>query len=311
MSVTPAGRSVQLPKGVFSISIDLELLWGVWDTVDTSMVRACTLHERPAIEGILNLLERYEVPATWAFVGRLLDESRGFDGLRGSRENWFAPDAVELILKGAVEHEIATHTYGHVYYHESGREAVLEDLSRAKEVHEKHGLPFKSLVFPRNQVGHLDVLCEVGIETFRSVDAGLLERCSRYAPRLRPAVNLLDKALPTRPPIVSPVVHENGLTELPSSMLLIGRNGMRRVASASALRNKLRLGTEGASERRGLFHLWFHPSNFYFHAETQLELLESVLSCATRLRSLGRLDILPMADVGDLARATAVRAGAA
>ena len=149
----------------------------------------------------------------------------------GTRTVGTPPDLVEAIRNDQVDHEIATHSYGHVYFGESSAEAVSEDLMRARAVHETHGLPFRSLVFPRNQVAHLDVVAQAGIEMFRSVDAGILEAVSRRAPQLRPLVNLADKALPFAPPVVQPVRHDHGLIELPSSLLLIGRNGLRRVVS--------------------------------------------------------------------------------
>ena len=266
--------------------------------VDASQEQACARYERPVVRRLLDLFEQYETPVTWAFVGRLLDDSRGFDGLRGDRSNWFAPDLIDLIRQQHVEHEIGTHTNNHIYYDSASRDQVLEDLLRAKEVHSRHGLPFRSLVFPRNMVGHLDVLAELGIEVFRSVDAGLLGQCDRYAPRVRPIANLLEKSLPLSPPLVSAVLRDGGLVELPSSMLLIGRNGLRRVASVAAMRTKLRLGIEGATNKRSMFHLWFHPSNFYFQPESQFSLLESALSTAANLRNQGKLDILPMGAVG-------------
>jgi hypothetical protein len=301
-STRAVGRRVALPRALFCISIDLELLWGVWDSLDPAGVDACGRCERPAVRGVLELLDQYEVPVTWAFVGRLLDDSRGFDGLRGDPSNWFAPDLIDLIRSRDVDHEIATHTYSHIYFGQADRTSVLHDLLKARQVHEQHGLPFRSLVFPRNQVGYFDVLAEVGIETYRSVDAGLLQQCERVAPRLRPVANLVDKALPTCPPVVQPIVHEDGLVELPSSMLLIGRNGLRRTASVASMRTKLRRGIESAVEHNAMFHLWFHPSNFYFRQEEQLALLDSALATAARYRDLGAIEILPMGAVGQQAR---------
>lgn len=292
------GVEVELPRGAFCISIDLELLWGVWDHVTGSDARACAAGEREITRRLLALFRRYELPVTWAFVARLLDDSHGFDGLRGDRSCWYAPDLIEAIRDDPVEHEIATHSYGHIYFGESSADAVRDDLMRAKSVHESHGLPFRSLVFPRNQVAHLDVVAEVGIEVFRSVDAGVLEFVSRRLPQLRPVVNLADKALPVAPPLVRPVRREHGLLELPSSLLLIGRNGLRRIVSPAALRAKLRAGLISAAETGQLFHLWFHPSNFYAGLESQLEVLDAALSEAAKLRDADRLDVLPMGAFG-------------
>ncbi|MFN8035815.1 MAG: polysaccharide deacetylase family protein [Acidimicrobiia bacterium] len=282
------------------MSIDLEFLWGVWDKVKTEDVSRCASQERYVVNELLALLAKYEIPATWAFVARLLDDSNGFDGLRGERENWYAPDVIDSIRSQRVEHELGTHSYSHIYFGESSREAVREDLFRAKAVHKQHGLPFCSFVFPRNQVAHLDVVAEVGIQVFRSVDSGMLAACDERLPRARPLVNLMEKALPLPPPVVRPIAREHGLVETPSSLLLIGRSGLRRVVSSSALRAKLKMGLEKAVTEQRLFHLWFHPSNFYYQTDKQLRVLESVLMCAARLRDDGVLNIVTMRDYADL-----------
>jgi hypothetical protein len=289
---------VRLACGAFCISIDLELLWGVWDHVTAADARACAALEREIVRRLLGLFRTHEVPVTWAFVGRLLDDAPGFDGLLGDRDCWYAPDLIDAIRMDPIEHEIATHSYGHVYFGESPAEAVRHDLARAKAVHETHGLPFRSLVFPRNQVAHLDVIAQAGIEVFRSVDAGVLEVVGRRAPGLRPLVNLVDKALPVAPPVVLPVRREHGLTELPSSLMLIGRNGLRKVVTAPALRAKLRAGLGRTVETGQLLHLWFHPSNFYTNMESQFEVLDSALSEAAELRRRGHLGVLPMSAFG-------------
>ncbi len=299
----PGSGTVRLPRGAFCLSIDLELLWGVWDTLSAAAVRNCATFEREVVRRLLELFRAHEIPVTWAFVGRLLDDSHGFDGLRGDRSCWYAPDLIEDIRNDPVDHEIATHSYGHIYFAESSAEAVRHDLSQAKALHEAHGLPFRSLVFPRNQVAHLDVVAEVGIDTFRSVDAGILGAIDRRAPRLRPLVNLADKALPIAPPVVKAIRHGPHLVELPSSLLLIGRNGLRKVVSPAALRAKLRAGLTRAEETGDLFHLWFHPSNFYADMESQLSVLDSALAEAAARRHQGGLDILPMGAVGTALRA--------
>jgi len=292
------GGIVRLPRGSLCISIDLELLWGVWDHVTAADARTCAASEREIVRRLLGLFRSHEVPVTWAVVGRLLDDAPGFDGLLGARDCWYAPDLVEAIRTDPVEHEIASHSYGHVYFGEAPAEAVRHDLARAKAVHQAHGLPFRSLVFPRNQVAHLDVVAEAGIEVFRSVDAGVLQAVEQRAPRLRPLVNLVDKALPVAPPVVQPVRREHGLTELPSSLLLIGRNGLRKVVTATALRSKLQAGLRRSVESGRLFHLWFHPSNFYANMESQLDVLDALLAEAATLRRQGQLSVLPMSAFG-------------
>jgi hypothetical protein len=195
-----------------------------------------------------------------------------------------------------VSHEIATHSYSHIYFGEVGRSEAEVDLSRAATLHRDLGVPFDSIVFPRNQVAHLDVVAQSGVRVFRSVDAGILKWATDHAPRIRPALNLVDKMVPTPPPTVVPWLHANGLVELPSSMLLIGRNGLRRAALPSVVAMKIRTGLMVAAARRRMFHLWFHPSNFYYETDAEFDILERGLVAAARMRDQGQLDIGTMGD---------------
>jgi peptidoglycan/xylan/chitin deacetylase (PgdA/CDA1 family) len=289
-------RALAMPRGSLTISIDVEILWGVWDLAAKKVERHCAGLERTITKRLLELFAKYDVRATWAVVARLLDDDRGFDGLRGPAECWFAPDIIEAIQRDPVDHEIGSHSYRHIYFHASTREEVLDDLRRAAAVHAVHGLPFTSFVFPRNQVGHLDVLEEVGLKVFRSTDAGLLRWAERRVGRLRPVFNLAEKALALPSPVVHPVLHDNGLIELPSSMLLMARTGMRRLVHPRALARKLTAGVHRAAREGANFHLWFHPSNFYAETDEQLDILERGLMEAASLRDRGELEIRTMGD---------------
>lgn len=289
-------RVVAMRQGAFTISIDVEILWGVWDRPATRVEGRCAELERTITGRLLRLFGAYDIRATWAIVGRLLDEQRGFDGLRGTRECWYAPDIVEAIRADSTGHEIGSHSYGHIYFDTVPRGDALSDLQRAAAIHRAHGLAFDSFVFPRNGVAHVDALREVGLKVYRSTDEGILRWTSARAARLRPIVNLADKALALPSPLVHPIVHEGGLVELPSSMLLMARNGLRRLVHPHALARKLRDGVRRAARDGGVFHLWFHPSNFYEEMDAQLDVLEQGLAEAASLRDDGRLDVLTMGD---------------
>jgi hypothetical protein len=287
-------RTIPLSRGAFCISIDMERLWGVWDKVSARDAELCAALEGPILNDLLALFRRYDVPATWAIVGRLLSESPDLVGRQGSRDCWYAPELADSIRREHTPHEVGSHSFEHVFFHDVGEAEAKQDLQRAKAVHAEQGLPFQSFVFPRNQVKYLDALASVGLRVFRSTDAGLLGLSERHLRRARPIVNLAEKALALTPPLVWPLLHPNGLVELPSSMLLIGRNGLRRVVRPAAMERKVRAGLRAASERRGLFHLWFHPSNFYHDRVAQLGILAVALEEAGRLRAQGVLDVRTM-----------------
>jgi len=277
--------------GTLCISIDLELAWGTWDKPTADNDARCAAHEREVVRRLLALFDDHQVSTTWAIVARLLerDPSRP-----RSDELWYAPDLIDQIRAARTAQEIGSHSYAHLYFGQTDREALRADLWAAKRVHDRHGLAFTSFVFPRNQVAHLDLLREVGIKVFRSVDRGwhmtARNRLGTTAGRL---ANLADKLLPLPPATVTPVDHGD-LVELPSSMLLLARRGLRRAVLPQSAVAKAWLGTERARRRAQIFHLWFHPSNFYYDMDRQFRTLGAVLQRAARLRDRGELAIQPM-----------------
>lgn len=282
-------------RGSLCISIDVELAWGIRDRPSRAYHARCAEREAAIVRGLLALFDPLAVPATWAIVGRLLerDDAAARSTPHGDRI-WYAPELVEQVRAARTPQDIGSHSYAHVYFGETSREALRDDLAAARRVHERHGLPFVSFVFPRNQVAHVDLLREAGVKVFRSVDRGwhirVRERLGAGAGR---AANLADKVLPIPPAIVEPIDH-GAVVELPSSMLLMARNGLRRAIHPAAVVAKAKLGLAAARRRGGAFHLWFHPSNFYYDTERQLETLGDIVRAAARMRDRGELDIRPM-----------------
>ena len=276
--------------GYLCISIDLELAWGTWDRPREAQHPQCAELERVIVDRLVELLERHDVAATWAIVGRLLEpdpERRG--------DAWYAPDVVDRVRRARVEQDIGSHTFAHVYFGELERAQLRADLEVARDLHARHGLGFTSFVFPRNQVEHLDLLREVGIRVFRSVDVGWhITTRSTLGTTAGRVANLVDKVLPVPPSVVQPIDRGFGLVELPSSMLLLARKGLRRAIHPMTTVAKAALGLERARREGGVFHLWFHPSNFYYDTDRQLATLDRILSRATHLRDRGEIAIRPM-----------------
>jgi peptidoglycan/xylan/chitin deacetylase (PgdA/CDA1 family) len=276
-------------RGALCISIDLELAWGVWDAVTPQYIAKCVALERPIVRQILGQFERHAIEATWAIVARLLTPSASADS-----EAWCAPDLVEAIRAASPRQEIGSHTFSHIYFDKAGREAVRDDLEAAAQIHREHGLDFNTFVFPRNSIAYLEELTRVGIKVFRGMDLGWQTRLAPLGDAPRRLANLADKIVPVPPSLVRPRRHPGGLVELPASMLLMGRNGPRRLIHPKALETKAALGLRAAARTGGIFHLWFHPSNFYYDTDVQLSVLDAILSRACRLRDRGVLDVRPM-----------------
>jgi hypothetical protein len=281
-----------MEKGKLTISIDLELAWGVWDTVTLQGLRLIEVAERPICIALIELFERYEIPATWALVAALLDEKSAIKRL-GSNACWYAPDIVERLMRAKVPHEIGSHSGRHIYFDAITASEARDDLEFARDVHRANGLSFKSFVFPRNAVGHLDFIARTGLRTFRGPDIGWIRAARRGGRMAERAANFVDKFLPIPP---QPVVAEtrDTLVDIPGSMLLLGRNGVRRFILASVTRAKLSMGLDHARRSGGIFHLWFHPSNFYYRREEQLATLAWFLEHATNEAGRGRIELCTM-----------------
>lgn len=281
--------------GCLCISIDLELAWGIWDKPSAAYHERCARHESHIVETLLATFDRYDVAATWAIVGRLLDLDRDASSstLHGERI-WYAPDLIERISRARSAQEIGSHSHAHLYFGSTDRERLRADLAAARAVHEQHGLAFDSFVFPRNQVAHLDLLEEAGVRVYRSVDEGwFIDVRDRLGTTAGRVANLADKMLPIPPRAVKPI-RRGKLVELPSSMLLLGRNGVRRLVRPESMVLKARLGLERARRTGDMFHLWFHPSNFYYDTASQLAALASIVRRAASLRDRGEIEIRTM-----------------
>jgi hypothetical protein len=63
-------------KGVFVISLDFELLWGVWDVTTKSRYGSNITGVKKVIPELLDLFSRYDFKATFAIVGILFAENK-------------------------------------------------------------------------------------------------------------------------------------------------------------------------------------------------------------------------------------------
>ncbi|MCA9361875.1 polysaccharide deacetylase, partial [Candidatus Kaiserbacteria bacterium] len=104
---------------------------------------------------------------------------------------------------------------------------------------------------------------------------------------------LLDYVLPTARTVL-PQRHESGLVNIPDSLLLLGRNGLRRLVTPGIMKRKIKRGIDQACDRGEIFHLWFHPSNFSYDTDTQLAILEDVLRYVAERRREGKLQVATM-----------------
>ena len=69
----PGGAA--LDRGVFTISLDFELIWGTLDRGVDTFREACELEREVVVDRLLALLAEFEISATWCTLGHLFLES--------------------------------------------------------------------------------------------------------------------------------------------------------------------------------------------------------------------------------------------
>src|SRR3990167_11247331 len=146
-----------LEKGIFILSLDFELAWGMRGD---PAYKADFERTREVIDRMLALFEKYEIKATWATVGELF-----LTGQAGNGDNllWHAPEVIEKIKKCLVAQEIGSHSFSHkVVGEDCSRELFEEELKKNDEVAKRSGGTMRSFVYPKNSVGFTDLLAKYG-----------------------------------------------------------------------------------------------------------------------------------------------------
>ena len=311
-------------KGTFVISIDFEYELGYADHKLGEFEKSLVRQEAEVSRRILGLFEKYNIPATWAIVGHLLESDcsvhegkvhnnfpaqiytdNNFDWFAqhppvGDTDDplWFdSAGVIEAIKNSPVKHDIGSHSYAHILYGAPNikPEAIAVDLAEVKKIHKQHDLPLASFIFPRNMEGYHAELQKIGVTCYRGASTFWYNKIPGALGRL---ARLFDYVIP-RARTVLPSRHKSGLINIPDSLLLLGRNGLRKLITPGMMKRKIRSGINQAAKRQEIFHLWFHPSNFSYETETQLEILEEALIYVSELRAEGKLEVLTMQAVAD------------
>src|ERR1700736_4699305 len=118
---------VKSMAGKLTISIDLELAWGFWDILTPDILRLSQSAERPICDKLLELFDRYHIPATWAAVAAVLDRASA-QGRPGNEASWYAPEIIERIRAAKASHEIGSHGCRHLYYDRMSAVEAAQDL---------------------------------------------------------------------------------------------------------------------------------------------------------------------------------------
>lgn len=308
-------------EGIFTISLDFELHWGVFDKRSRNERRQVYLNTLNLVPRMLRLFEQYQVHVTWATVGSMFaaneEEWNAYKPLvepdyhqekysayhwvrnNGLSQNYhwahFAPELIRDILNYEGQ-ELGTHTFSHFYCLEEQYAAAAfeSDLQAAQRVAAVFNTQLTSLVFPRNQFNpeFLKICFQNGITAVRSNPENWF-----WSPVAEKGSSLLRKLVRTSDayiqlgnhrmsyPLEKIVVNRNEPVQMPASRFFRPWRNKYRFA------NKLRLNRmcdelRSAAKHQECYHLWFHPENFGEYPERNLEnlrlLLEQYAKCVKK-----------------------------
>jgi len=317
------------PPGVFVVSLDFELHWGVCDRLTVDEYRENLLGARRAIPAMLALFEQFGIHATWATVGFLFYDRREalLSAVPAELPTYAEPDlscynllpalgsdeaadpyhfgrALLEQIRGTPHQEIATHTFSHYYCLERGQtvDQFRADLRAACDAAQTFGVELTSIVFPRNQVApsHLKACAEFGIRAYRGNQRSWLYRPAGRDSRglLRRAIRLVDTYvnLTGHHAVSRSEVVEQCFVNIPASRFL--RPYHRRLKRLEPL--KLRRITSAmtqAAQRGLIYHLWWHPHNFGRDVAENIRLLTAILEHFSRLSASRGMRTLTMAEI--------------
>jgi hypothetical protein len=311
--------------GTFVLTLDTELAWGCMDIGGLEIFREDYERTREVIDRLLEILVRYRIGATWAFVGHLfLDRCALVNGVKhpeiirpkypwwdqdwfhfdpatdvDTDPIWYGADIVKKVLSCPVPQEIACHSFSHVIFGDPGcsRESARSEVRRCVELAGELGIRLESFVFPRNKVGHPDVLAEFGFTCFRGEDPCWY--ASLPGP-LRRLGHIVDQFLAVEPPVVEPVLDPSGLVNLPGSQIYLPAHGFRRLLPVGCRVRKAIKGLTRAGREGKVFHLWFHPFNLSRRTAALLGGLETIFAKTVELRSEGIVQTKTMAEAASI-----------
>lgn len=296
--------------GSVVLSLDAELAWGFHDvdSPPTDRIEAA----RESWLDLLDLFDEFDVPATWAVVGHLLlDDCDGvhgdhptpdgwFDRDPGTSEHrddaWYGSDLVDAIEDADPDHEVGSHTFSHVEFGDVSREVAAAEMRRAVDVAERRGLSVDSVVYPRNDVSHRDVLAAYGATCYRGnqprrwYDRGPLGAVAKLVGWPTGTVS---------PPLVQPREDEHGLVNVPASLYLFGfegraRSTVERVTDDPVVTMAKR-GVDRAAAEGGVFHAWLHPNNLT--DERDFDRMRAVVKHVAEVRDRTDLAVETMGEI--------------
>ena len=294
-------------KGIFTISLDFELYWGIRDKKTIEQYGDNILGVWQVVPKLLELFSQYQVHATWATVGAMMSKNKEefLQFLPEKKPNYqnknlspyfdfienldkideklvYGNSLVELV-KNTKNQEIGTHTFSHFYALEplQNQEDFFADLEAAKNIAKSKNIELKSFVFPRHQLNqnYMRQFQEFGIETYRGTEKawyhsasrgeeeGILKRVIRFADYYFPMFSHHCQSLSE--------IKQGNLYQIRASRWF--RPFSEKWKSLDFLKIwRIKSQMKYAAKKGKIFHLWFHPHDIGINQQENFRQLEEI-----------------------------------
>jgi hypothetical protein len=306
--------------GYFLFSLDTELATGRFDLDEDRKKRFSKdgSRERQSINRLLDLFEEYNIAGTWAMVGHLFynrceycevcpmvdwkGKYSSFEEVYGTDNPlWYGSDIIETLLTRGPRQEIAFHGYSHKIFDENqmsvqdARNEIQEWLRVAK----RKGVSPHAVAFPRNVVGHLDLLREAGVLCYRGEPKrSWLIRNKIFGRYLKAIDQIL--SLSNIPIFDLENSEDHGMVNLCASQCFFDLNRRFEHILDSVNLHNLRFGRvirgiKCAGIENKMIHLWAHPCDF--QTEKDFEKLRHIFTFVSHEVNMGRMRSVGMTEM--------------
>jgi len=295
-------------KSQFILSFDCEGKWGMASDpsmVDTHIIGDSSLQW--AYQQIFESLKSFNIPASFGVVGLFAQDLSAFEAFdathgsnpayeswfqnpktafsTGSMDGWFYPTLIEDIKRFKI-HEVSSHSYTHLPFHNEfvTRETVENELLTMNQFMQTKDVSLQTMIYPRNQVAHTDLLPIFGISGYRDSN----DSDSAYGSKIRTLVNefnIFSKS--------SAHSQYEAPVKISAGYFLNWQNGPRLIIPPTITVRRFNHLLDHAEKTGGVVHMWLHPHNL-ITGKNQVQLFNRVLQSVAQRQSQGSLSVLTM-----------------
>lgn len=264
---------------------------------------------RWAYHQIFESLKNFNISATFGIVGLFAQDLAAFEAFdaahkgeaayeswfqnpnaafaAGQTDGWFYSTLIEEIQHFKF-HEVSSHSYTHLPFHNEfvTRETVENELRTMDQFMQSKGVSLQSMIYPRNQVAHTNLLPQFDIRGYRDSN----DKRSAYGSKIGTLVdefNVFSKS--------SAHSRQEVPIRIPAGYFLNWQNGPRLIIPPTITVRRFNHLLDHAEKTGGVVHMWLHPHNL-ITGRNQVQLFNRVLQSVAQRQSQGSLSVLTMGE---------------